>query len=75
MTSKVLVRKVTTEFVPTGYLNDLREAIGEQAYMTSFVRSEYGPGTGFFGVDNTGSVDADDVLIRAAEFRLPVCAQ
>lgn len=64
MTSKVLVRNVAKAFVLTCYLHDLRKAIGEQAYMTSFVRSEHGPGTGFFGVGNTGSNDCLKETLR-----------
>ncbi len=64
MTSKVLVRNVAKAYVIACYLQDLCKAIGEQAYMASFIRREHGPGMGFFGVGNTGSNDCLKETLR-----------
>ena len=64
MTIKVLTGKIVKAYALTSYLRELCRAIGDQSYLTSFIRDEHGTGRGFFGVSNTGSYDCLKETLR-----------
>lgn len=54
---KSLTRHASQAYVMCNYLSGLCQQLGRERYMRSLVRLQHGPGTGFFGVSNTGSTD------------------
>lgn len=63
MLSNRLISKIADAFVLCSYLRDLAAAVGS-IYKRNLVRFEHGPGTGFFGVSNTGSSDCAKECFR-----------
>ncbi len=54
---RTLTKNASQAYVLCDYLRRLCLQIGRERYMRSLVRLQHGPGTGFFGVSNTGSTD------------------
>lgn len=56
--------RVCQAYVLCQYLRDLASELGAEAYRTNLVRMQHGPGSGFFGVSNNGSMDCASAAFR-----------
>jgi hypothetical protein len=64
MTRKGLITNASKAYVIASYLRELFLAVGEDLYLTGYIRQEHGSGQGFFGLSNTGSNDCLKETLR-----------